>query len=367
MPALQNRLDAIHAMPLEQRVRVMHLSGDQERVINQSGLRRVLPPNVELIAGPGCSASICPGSDVYQAVRLAQDHDVTLAVDESLLSVPTPAGLSGAQSLADAQRLGADVRVITAPIEAVLLATAAPQKQVVLFVAGFETLLAPLAGMLLDGLPDNLSLLLCGRRVEPLVTERQQGALADFDALLLPGNRCSLVGLSDWASFATSRGKPVAVAGYTATALLVAIQALIESLAMGHAILSNCYQPFAKPGGNPTAQRRLAEVFELATGNWRGIGAVPLSGYSLRDRFAAADADQKFPDYRHFADGLSDFAEGCGCAGVISGNALPGACDEFGRTCRPEGPIGPCMASRDGTCYAQFFANSPIAWSQVAR
>ena len=149
MSSPQQWLDAIHKVPLDRALRILHLSGDQERVINQSGLRKVLPAEVELIAGPGCPASICPGGDVYQAVRLAQDHDVTLAVDESLFSVPAPTGLSGARSLADAQRLGADVRVIAAPIEAVLLATAAPEKQVVLFVAGFETLLAPLAGMLL--------------------------------------------------------------------------------------------------------------------------------------------------------------------------------------------------------------------------
>ena len=102
MPALNSRLDAINAVPLQRPVRLLHLSSDQERVINQNGLRSVLSRDIELVAGPGSPASICPGADLYQAVRLAVDHDVVLAVDESLLHVPVPAGLPGPQSLADA-------------------------------------------------------------------------------------------------------------------------------------------------------------------------------------------------------------------------------------------------------------------------
>lgn len=359
MPVPQAHLDAIHALPLTGPVRVLHLSGDQERVITQSGLRHVLPAQVDLIAGPGCAASICPAADIYQAVRLAQDHGLTLAVDESLLRVPVPSGLPGPQSLAEAGRLGADVRVVGAPIEAVMLAAADPGREVVLFVAGFETVLAPLAGMVLGGLPDNLSLLICGRRVEPMLAEEPGAAVAGFDALLLPGNRCSVIGVASWEAFAIARGKPVAVAGYTASAVLAAIHVLLQRVAADEAGVANCYRPLAKAEGNRQARERLKAVFDVVAGDWRGVGSIPHSAFRLRPAYAANDANQRFPDYRHASRGAADLADGCGCAGVVVGRARPSACAGFNRACRPDHPVGPCMASRDGTCHVHSRAQVP--------
>lgn len=361
MPVAQAHLDAIHALPSEGRVRVLHLSGDQERVITQSGLRHVLPAHVELIAGPGCAASICPAADVYQAVRLAQDHDLTLVVDESLLRVPVPSGLPGPRSLAEACRLGADVRAISAPIEAVMLAVAEPGREVVLFVAGFETLLAPLAGMVLGGLPDNLSLLICGRRVEPMLDQAPDAAVAGFDALLLPGNRCSVLGLASWESFAIIHGKPVAVADYTVSGLLAALHALLQCVAGDRVGVANCYRPLAKPAGNPEARERLRQVFDVVAGDWRGVGCIPHSAFRLRPTYAANDANHRFPDYRQASIGAADLADGCGCAGVVVGRSSPSACGGFNQACRPDHPVGPCMASRDGTCHVHSLAQVPGA------
>jgi hydrogenase expression/formation protein HypD len=47
----------------------MNFCGGHERSISMAGLRTTLPPNIELIPGPGCPVCICPEEDIYQADR----------------------------------------------------------------------------------------------------------------------------------------------------------------------------------------------------------------------------------------------------------------------------------------------------------
>ncbi|MCB1792463.1 MAG: hydrogenase formation protein HypD, partial [Gammaproteobacteria bacterium] len=171
MSGIREALGAIESLQLERRVRVLHVCGDQERVIELSGLRRQLPDFIDVVSGPGCAASVCPEADVYQALQLVQRHPVTLLVGENLLRLPLNSAGDGPRSLADAMSRGQDIQAVATPIEAVMAAREKPWREMVYFVAGFETLLGPLAGMVLEGLPDNLSLLLCGRRAEPLVDQ----------------------------------------------------------------------------------------------------------------------------------------------------------------------------------------------------
>lgn len=351
MTSLQTYLEAIHALPLDRHVRVLNLSGDQERVIALSGLRRMMPDQVELVAGPGCAASICPGADVYQAIRLALDHGASVLVEESLLRMPIPNGLPGPRSLAEARDVGADVRTVSAPIEAAVLASDDPHREVVLFLTGFETLLAPLAGMLLEGLPENLSLLLCGRRIEPWLMRSRREATPVFDALLVPGNRCSLSGLGPWQAFAEDHGVPVAVAGYTALAIVSGLHAVLQQLVERRTAVSNCYRPLATPEGRPVLRDRMQRVFEVVNGAWRGIGMIQGSAFRLRPAFARHDANRRFPDYRALTAERADIPQGCHCAGVIEGRVQPAQCSGFNGGCRPDTPIGPCMASLEGTCH----------------
>ena len=85
---------------------------------------------------------------------------MTVLVGENLLRLPLSRGNGARRSLSDAQRLAPMCAVASAPIQAVMMARAEPEREMVYFVAGFETLLAPLAGMVLEGLLDNLSILL---------------------------------------------------------------------------------------------------------------------------------------------------------------------------------------------------------------
>ena len=350
-------LKMLSDMPLDRRVRILNLSGDHERVITQTGLRHLLPAEVSLLAGPGCAASICPASDVYQAIQLAQRHPVTLVVDESLMRLPIGAGMPGVRSLNAVQAAGTDVRIASAPIEAVMIAKAEPARDVVLFLAGFETLLAPLAGMIVDGLPENLSLLICGRRTEPVIERVLNDPEPGFDALLLPGNRSSLIGTAGWAELVERYRIPAAITGYTAASVLTSIHAVMRQVVDGEAVLQNCYQSVVRDEGNPLARDRLERVFEVTEASWRGVGTVPQSGYRLRNAYGTVDAFVRFPDYRAELDAEgAEMPKGCECAAVIKGLKSPADCWQYEGSCSPDDPYGPCMAALDGTCHVHRMA-----------
>ena len=345
-------LAAIAALPLPGPTRILNLSGNQERVISLSGMRRMLPPEVSLLSGPGCAASLCPGADLYQAIQLAQREAVTLLAPETMLQLPLGGKISGPRTLLEARSQGADVRLVDAPIEAVLAAQAEPQRAMVFFAAGFETLLAPLAGMVLDGLPDNLSLLLSGRRVEPLIERLVGHADPGIEGLLLPGNRCAVTGTAPWEEIVHRHGIPAAVAGYTDSSVLAAIRALLEQRCRGEARLDNCYQALARPQGDAMALDRLYRVFDVVTGVWRGVGRVADSAFRLRHAYNPFNADERFPDYRAELrqDGV-EMPDGCACAAVSLGRQEPAECRQFAVGCRADSPYGPCMASEEGACY----------------
>jgi len=161
-------LDQLKALPLPDRVRIMNVCGGHERSITTAGLRTAIPPQIELIPGPGCPVCICPEEDVYEAMQLALNEDVILVAFGDMLRVPVNAPKREPRSLEQAKAAGADIRPVASPTEAASLARDNPDRRVVFFAAGFETTTAPVAAMLAEGAPENLSVLLSGRLTWPV-------------------------------------------------------------------------------------------------------------------------------------------------------------------------------------------------------
>lgn len=345
-------LAAIADLPSSAPVRILTLSSDHERLIHLAGLRRLLSGRLSLLSGPGCVASACPEADLYQAIQLAMRHELTLFAPAALfdLALPLPAEPG---NLRQAAGRGGDVRLVADPMEAVVAARAYPQREMVLFLAGFETLLAPLAGMILQGLPPNLSLLLCGRRVEPLLEAQLQArGGAWFDAMLLPGNRCAVTGFDEWSRLSAAYRLPAVISGYTLSGLLGALLALLQQCRRGEARVENQYLALVRPGGNAGARDALDRVFERVEGTWRGLGSAAASALRLRHAYATVDADRRFPDYRaELGRAEGAMPPGCDCAEVFIGREEPFQCAQYQLACRLSAPYGPCMASRDGNCH----------------
>ena len=353
-------LERIRGLPLEGPVRIMNVCGGHERSITMAGLRGVLPDEIELIPGPGCPVCVCPEEDVYEAIQLALKEDVILTAFGDMLRVPVNVPKGEARSLEQARAAGGDVRPVGSPLEPVRIARDNPDRQVVFFAAGFETTTAPVAAMLAEGVPDNLSVLLSGRLTWPAVAMLLDSEEAGFDALVAPGHVSTVMGPEEWEFVVNDHHLPAAVAGFTPESLLAAFYSVLRQRIEGKPFLDNCYPEVVRPGGNPGAKQWLNETLEVVDATWRGIGTIPNSGYQLRERYAAHDSRTRYPAYRDEARRRAgQMPPGCDCARVVLGKVYPTQCKLYGAACTPRTPVGPCMVSDEGACR--------IWWSGGAR
>ncbi len=219
------------------------------------------------------------------------------------------------------------------------------------FAAGFETTTAPVAGMLAEGVPENLFLLLSGRKTWPAIAMLLNAETPGFDALIAPGHVATIMGPEEWDFVVDKHGMPAAIAGFSPESLLAATYSVLRQLLEQRRFLDNCYPAVVQPGGNPSARRQLDSVLDVTDAAWRGVGVIPDSGYALKPQWAAHDARLAFPSYEDAArKRAGQMPPGCDCARVVLGKIYPNECRLYGKACTPRNPIGPCMVSDEGAC-----------------
>ena len=350
MSSARDWVERIRALELPHPLKVMNVCGGHERSVTMSGMRSVLPSDIEIVPGPGCPVCVCPEEDIYQAIQLALRENVTLVTFGDMLRVPVNAPKSEPRSLVEARAAGADIRPIASPLEARRIAQQG-DRPVVFFAAGFETTTAPVASLICEGVPDNLTFLLSARLTWPAVAMLLESGEPGFDALIAPGHVATVMGPEEWEFVPEKHGIPAAVAAFTTESLLAATWSVLRQKAEGRCFLDNCYQSLVRPGGNPVAREQMQQVLEVVDANWRGIGTIASSGLSLRSAYARLDARLQFPDYNQ-ADRrrMGEMPPGCDCAQVVLGRIYPNQCRLFGRGCDPRHPVGPCMVSDEGAC-----------------
>ena len=351
MPSAREWLEKIRALPLPARVRLMNVCGGHERSISMAGLRKALPSQIELIPGPGCPVCVCPEQDIYQAIQMALHEDIVLVTFGDMLRVPVNVGKRTIRSLEQAKAAGADVRPIASPLEAVTIARAEAPKTVVFFAAGFETTCAPVAGMIAEGIPENLLLLMSGRLTWPAVAMLLESEQPGFDALIAPGHVATVMGPEEWQFVVDKHDIPAAIAGFTPDSLLAATYSVLRQLIEERPFLDNCYPRAVRPGGNHLARQCLETRMEVVDAPWRGIGIIPASGFELRPAFADHNARTRFPDFAEDARRhAGEMPPGCDCARVVLGKITPTECRLYETACTPRNPVGPCMVSDEGAC-----------------
>ncbi|RIA56163.1 hydrogenase formation protein HypD [Dichotomicrobium thermohalophilum] len=351
MPTPKEWLERIREISAGQHVRVLNVCGGHERTISKAGVRAVMPEGVELIPGPGCPVCVCPEEDIFAAIELAQRPDVTLVAFGDMLHVPANVPKRMPRSLQAVKDAGADVRPIASPQEALRIARDSPEREVVFFAAGFETTMAPVASLMAEGVPDNLSILLAGRRTWPAVAMLLESEAPGFDALVAPGHVATIMGANEWRFVVDQHNVPAAVAGFHTESLLSGIYSAVRQYVEGRPFLDNCYGEVVRPEGNACAQDILNRVMDVVPANWRGIGEIPASGYSLKPDYAAHDARLRFAvDPAEDRKRAGQMPPGCDCARVVLGKIYPDECALYGKACTPRNPVGPCMVSDEGAC-----------------
>jgi hydrogenase expression/formation protein HypD len=148
---------------------------------------------------------------------------------------------------------------------------------VVFFAAGFETTTAPVAGLVAQGLPGNLTVLLSGRLTWPAVAMLLESETPGFHALIAPGHVSTVMGPEQWAFVSERHHLPTAVAGFTADSLLAALYSVLRQHIEGRVFLDNCYAHVARPGGNRRGTACAAQHHGRGGRELRGVGVIPAS------------------------------------------------------------------------------------------
>ncbi|SEF44439.1 Hydrogenase maturation protein HypD [Bryocella elongata] len=327
---------------------LMEVCGGQTHTIVKSGLQELLPASITLVHGPGCPVCVTPISMIDRAVATALLPEVILCSFGDMLRVP-----GSTQSLLDAKSLGADVRIVYSPLDALKLARSNPQREVVFFAVGFETTAPANAMTVWQACREklsNLSMLVSHVLVPPAMEAVLSSPQCQVQGFLAAGHACMVTGYEEYFSISRRFRVPIVVTGFEPLDLLEGVLMLVRQLEHGCAEVANQYTRAVAREGNRAAQERVSEVFEVTDRAWRGIGEIAGSGLRLRETYRSFDAEAKF-DLQ-----LEDPTESPECiAGlVLQGLRRPYDCPAFGTRCTPDAPLGAPMVSSEGACAAYF-------------
>jgi hydrogenase expression/formation protein HypD len=330
---------------------IMEICGGQTHAILQSGLDQLLPPELELVHGPGCPVCVTSLELIDKGLILAAHPEVIFCSFGDMLRVP-----GSHQDLFSARAAGGDIRVVYSPLDAVKIAQENPEKQVVFFAIGFETT-APVNAMSVVqaqalGL-SNYSILVSQVCVPPAMHAILGSPNNRVQGFLAAGHVCAVMGTEEYDSIAEKYHVPIVVTGFEPLDLAQGILMTVEQLEAGKAEVGNAYTRVVTREGNRPAQALLKKVFEPVDRNWRGIGMIPMSGLGLRGEYAAFDAEKRFG----IGELKTEESPLCIAGQVLQGVKKPLDCPAFGKECTPSSPLGAPMVSAEGACAAYYRYN----------
>jgi hydrogenase expression/formation protein HypD len=324
----------------------MEICGGQTHAIVRYGIDQLLPPDIELVHGPGCPVCVTPLELVDRALAIASLPDVIFCSYGDMLRVP-----GSGRDLFSVKAAGGDVRIVYSPLDAIALAESHPGKQVVFFAIGFETTAPANVMSVLQarslGLT-NYSVLVSHVRVPPAMDAILSSPACRVQGFLLAGHVCSVMGYHEYPELLKRYGVPMAVTGFEPLDLVRGILATVQLLEKGDIEIVNAYARAVTFEGNLQAQKVIRDVFEVCDRKWRGIGTIPMSGWRLKSELAAYDAELKFDVKGIEAEESPECIAGL----VLQGLKKPGDCPAFASTCTPEHPLGATMVSSEGACAA---------------
>ncbi|MBU6259302.1 MAG: hydrogenase formation protein HypD [Burkholderiales bacterium] len=334
----------------------MEFCGGHTHAIARYGVAELLPAAIRMIHGPGCPVCVLPIGRIDQAIGLALERGAIVCTYGDTMRVPASDGLS----LLKAKALGGDIRMVYSAADALRIARAQPQREVVFFAIGFETTTPPTALALkraaAEGLA-NFSVLACHVLTPSAITHiLESAAVREFgsvpiDGFVGPAHVSIIIGSAPYDHFAAEYRKPVVIAGFEPLDVMQAVLMLVRQVNQGRAEVENEFTRAVTPAGNAAAQAVVSEVFELRERfEWRGLGEVPYSALRIRPALARFDAERRFElTYRPVPDHKQ-----CECGAILRGVKRPSDCKLFGNVCTPENPIGSCMVSSEGACAAHY-------------
>ena len=348
-PALARELvHAIGMLAPAEGATLMEVCGTHTVSLARAGIRDLMPEGTRLASGPGCPVCVTSNRDIDTVIALARTSGVTIATFGDMTRVP-----GSTSSLLAEQAAGRSVQIVYSPLDALSLAQAHPDRQIVFVGVGFETT-TPLVARAVKrasslGLK-NFSIFAAHKNMpgalEAIVSDPQ----LKVDALILPGHVSTIIGAEPYRFLAERYGIPGVITGFEPVDILQGVAMIMRQIHEGRAEIEIAYARGVQPKGNPHAVAAIDEVFETCTATWRGLGDIPGSGYALRPEFEEFDAVKRFqPEVEPTVE-----PPGCRCGDILRAHLAPSDCPLFRKVCTPENPVGPCMVSSEGSCAAYY-------------
>jgi hydrogenase expression/formation protein HypD len=202
--ALIDTLGATEAQP----VRLMEVCGGHTHSIFRYGIEGLLPKAIELVHGPGCPVCALPMGRIDDAIAIAERPEVIFTTFGDALRVP-----GSQKSLMQAKADGADIRIVYSPMDALELARANPDREVVFFGLGFETMMPSTALTVLQAV-GNFSVFCNHITIVPTLKAILDSPDLTIDGFIGPGHVSMVIGTAPYEFIATHYQKPMVVSGF---------------------------------------------------------------------------------------------------------------------------------------------------------
>jgi hydrogenase expression/formation protein HypD len=327
---------------------IMEVCGGQTHAIVKYGIDALLPAGLTLVHGPGCPVCVTPLEMIDKALAIAARPEVIFCSFGDMLRVP-----GSERDLFAVKAAGGDVRMVYSPLDALQIACANPDREVVFFAVGFETT-APANALAVHRARArgvrNFSVLVSHVLVPPAMEAILASAANRVQAFLAAGHVCTVMGYREYEPLAARYRVPIVVTGFEPADILEGVLLAVRQLESGRAEVENQYARAVRRQGNAAAQAILARVFCVVERKWRGVGAIPQSGLALAAEFADFDAERRFGMTQCTAEEPAECISGL----VLQGLKKPAECPAFGVRCTPERPLGAPMVSSEGACAAYY-------------
>ncbi|KAA0230847.1 hydrogenase formation protein HypD [candidate division KSB1 bacterium] len=327
---------------------IMEVCGGQTHAIVKFGIDELLPKTITLVHGPGCPVCVTSLELIDKAIAIASRPEVVFCSFGDMLRVP-----GSEKDLLSVKAAGGDVRIVYSPLDALKLARANPDRQVVFFAVGFETT-APANAMAIYQAAEqnvtNFSVLVSHVLVPPAMEAILASPHNRVQGFLAAGHVCTVMGYEAYYPLAAKYHVPIVVTGFEPVDILQGVYLCIKQLEEGRAEVENQYTRAVQRAGNQPAQQLMREVFCVVPRKWRGVGEIPQSGLGLREAYAAFDAEKRFEVTNSAREESSECLSGL----VLQGVKKPHECPAFGVRCTPERPLGATMVSSEGACAAYY-------------
>ena len=329
----------------KKKINLMEVCGTHTVAIFRNGIRQILPPNINLISGPGCPVCVTPISNIDEIIALSKEEDFIITTFGDMIRVP------GSTSTLEKEKTdGADIRIVYSTLDALKIAQDNSSKEVVFMGVGFETTSPTIASAVLKAQKEkvsNFSVLGVAKIMPPAMKALLEGKEVNIDGFICPGHVSAIIGSRPYNFITAQYEIPCVICGFEPLDILQTIYMLVKQIEDGKAEVEIQYERAVKPEGNKIALDKISEVFEVVDSNWRGIGNISLSGLEIKDRYRQFNA-------RKFEVEIEEAKESkeCRCGEVLRGVITPPECPLFRVVCTPESPQGACMVSTEGTCAA---------------